>query len=131
MTLVIDASVVVAALVDTGATGQWAELAIAEDNLYAPHLMPFEVANVLRRLALAGAVSEDVSSLAYADFLRIPFDLIAHELLADRIWELRSNLTAYDASYVALAESLGAPLATLDLKLTQAPTVGCQFRVPD
>ena len=130
MTLVVDASVVVAALVDIGPNGQWAEAILDERDLYAPHLLPFEVSNVLRRLGIAQTISPDFATLAHGDFQLLHFDLIAHELLADRIWEHRQNLSAYDASYVAAAELLQAPLATLDIRLTKAPKTTCSFRTP-
>ncbi len=81
MTLVVDASVVVATLVDSGPTGRWAGSVVESCELTAPHLMPVEVANVLRRAAAAGEISADVGPLAHSDLL----------------WELRANLSAYDA----------------------------------
>ncbi|MGH8894511.1 MAG: type II toxin-antitoxin system VapC family toxin, partial [Actinomycetes bacterium] len=109
MTLVVDASVVVAALVDTGPAGTWAESQLVSAPLSAPHLMPVEVVNVLRRLARAGEVSGDVASLAHAELRSLQVSLFPYALVAQRVWELRENLTAYDAWYVALAESFGAP----------------------
>ena len=130
MTLVIDASLVVAALVDGGRTGRWAESALESGPLAAPHLMPVEVANILRRAALAGDITEDVAALAHADLLALRVDLFPYDAIAPRAWELRANLTAYDACYVALAESLRAPLATLDEKLARAPGPRCNFQTP-
>jgi predicted nucleic acid-binding protein len=86
MTLVVDASVVVAALVDDGETGRWAESALAHPGLAAPHLMPFEAANVLRRAALRGDISDDVARLAHADLLDLTVDLTDYEALAPRAW---------------------------------------------
>jgi predicted nucleic acid-binding protein len=94
--VVVDAAVVVAALVDNGPTGQWCELQLMAEELAAPHLMPVETANILRRSA--------------------------------RVWQLRNNMTAYDAWYIAIAESLNAPLATLDMRLSWAS--GCTFLTP-
>lgn len=130
MTLVVDASVVVAALVDTGATGRWAEEVLLSDHLAAPHLLPVEVANILRRLALHGEISQDAVSLAHSDLIDLRVALFPYTLDAWRVWELRHNLTTYDAWYVALAESLEAELATLDARLAKAPGTRCHFRLP-
>lgn len=127
MTLVIDSGLVVAALVDGGQAGTWADHLLATDDLAAPHLMPVEVANVLRRAALTGEISADTASLAHADLLRLPVELFAYEPFATRAWELRPTITAYDAWYVALAESLDATLATLDVRLTKASGPRCSF----
>jgi predicted nucleic acid-binding protein len=131
VTLVVDASVVVAALVDCGSTGRWAEELLAAESLVAPHLLPVEVANVLRRSALAGDISPDVAALAHADLTDLRIELLPYALVADRIWELREAVTAYDAWYVAVAEMLDASLATLDHRLASAPGPRCQFVLPD
>jgi predicted nucleic acid-binding protein len=130
MTLVIDSGVVVAALVDSGQAGTWADHLLATDDLAAPHLMPVEVANVLRRAAMAGEVSADTAALASADLLSLRVELFAYEPFATRVWELRENVTAYDGWYVALAESLGVKLATLDLRLAKATGPRCAFTTP-
>jgi predicted nucleic acid-binding protein len=127
VTVVLDANVVVAALIDSGRDGVWAEDLLTQDGLTAPHLMMVEVANILRRSVLAGEVSADAASLAHNDLLDLRVDLFGYEALAPRVWELRENITCYDAWYVALAESLAAPLATLDLELTRATGPRCQF----
>ena len=128
--LVVDASLVVAALVDDGPTGRWAEQQLASDDLAAPHLMPVEAANVVRRAELNGAVSTDIANLAHADLCDLAVDLYEYLPLSTRVWELRSNLTAYDATYVAVAEILDAPLATLDHRLARSPGIRCDIRVP-
>ena len=130
MTVVVDASVVVAALIDTGPVGLWAEALLVSGPLAAPHLMPVEAATILRRLALAGDVSADVASQAHADLLDLRLELFPYSSCAPRVWELRSNITAYDAWYVALAETLGATLATLDARLGRATGTRCEFAVP-
>ena len=130
MTAVVDASVVVAALIDDGPAGRWAEEVLASTPLAAPHVMPVEAANILRRAALAGDVSDDIASLAHADLLALAVELFPYDVLADRIWELRGAVTTYDGWYVALAESLKAPLATLDARLTRAPGPRCSFIGP-
>jgi len=130
MTLVVDASVVVAALVDSGKDGTWAEGMLGVGELVAPHLLPVEATNVLRRAALAGDISLDSASLAHAELHQLPIQLFAYEPFADRVWSLRDTMTAYDAWYVALAESLGAPMATLDGRLARAPSARCEFVLP-
>lgn len=130
MTLVVDSGLVVAALVDSGPVGTWADQLLATDDLVAPHLMPVEVANVLRRAALAGEVSPDTAALAHGDLLSLRVELFAYEPFATRVWELRENVTAYDGWYVALAESLNATLATLDLRLAKAAGPRCAFVTP-
>jgi predicted nucleic acid-binding protein len=130
VTVVVDASVVVAALVDNGAEGRWAEEVLASDDLAAPYLLPVETANILRRLALHGEISEDAAALAHADLLDLRVALFPYVLDGWRAWDLRHNITTYDAWYVALAESLDVELATLDARLAQAPGPRCRFRLP-
>ena len=131
MTLVVDATVVVAALVDSGPDGQWAESILVFDVLAAPHLMPVEAANIIRRAALVGDLSPDHATLVHSDLVRLRVDLFPYEPVAARAWELRDNLSIYDAGYVALAEALGAPLATLDRRLSRATGPRCPFLLPN
>ncbi len=130
MTVVVDASATVSLLIDAGPVGRWVEEVLAGERLAAPHLMPGEAANILRRRVLAGAVSSDVASVAHADLVALPFDLVPYEACADRVWELRQTVTAYDAWYVAVAEVLGATMVTLDLRLARAPGPRCRFSTP-
>ena len=127
MTVVVDASVVVAALVGAGPAGNWAEQVLASDTLAAPHLMPVEVASILRRSVLTRLLSAETAALAHADLLDLRVSLQPYEPLASRCWELHPNVTAYDAWYVALAEALAAPLATLDVKLSRATGPRCEY----
>jgi predicted nucleic acid-binding protein len=129
MSLVIDASTVVAALVDGGPDGRWAESLIRARRLAAPHLMPVEAANILRRAALAGDISPDTAAVAHADLIDLRVELFPYAPFADRVWELRDNVTCYDAWYVALAESLQAPLATLDGRLARATGPRCRWEL--
>ena len=128
--LVVDASVVVAALVDTRAAGRWAEERLLSGPLFAPHLLPVEVANILRKASRAGHISEDHAALAHRDLTRLQIELAPYEPFAERVWELRQTITAYDAWYVAVAEALAAPLATLDLRLTRSSGPQCSFQSP-
>jgi predicted nucleic acid-binding protein len=130
VTLVIDASMVVAALIDTGPAGVWAESLLVAQPLSAPHLMPVETANILRRATLAGEISADSAALAHADLADLPVELFPYAPFADRVWELRDNVTCYDAWYVALAEYLEAKVATIDVKLSRAAGPRCGFETP-
>lgn len=130
MTFVVDASLVVAALIDPGPAGTWAESVLVSGPLAAPHLMPVEAANILRRSALAGDISADVASLAHQDLVSLRVEYFSYPPFAPRAWELRSNLTTYDAWHVALAESLETRLATLDARLSRATGIRCEFALP-
>lgn len=129
-TTVCDASALVAVLVDSGSGGRWAAERIGRDALVAPHLLAFEVANVLRRHERAGLISADQAAQAHIDLIDLPIELWPYTLLAPRAWQLRSNLTLYDAAYVALAELAGATLVTLDEKLAGAPGIRCRVATP-
>jgi predicted nucleic acid-binding protein len=119
--VVCDASAVLAALLDSGSDGQWATARLAEADLFAPNLLPSECANVIRRAELGGAVSADQAAQPHADLLDLAIDLWPYDVLAPRAWELRANLSSYDAAYVALAEVLAIPLVTLDRRILRAP----------
>jgi len=118
-------------LVDGGSAGQWATSVLSGfTDLLSPHLAIFEAANVIRRHQLADLITADQAAQAHADLLDLPIDLWPYELLATRSWELRMNLTIYDASYVALAEMTGTTLATLDGRIARAPGVSCPVASP-
>jgi predicted nucleic acid-binding protein len=126
---VVDASAIVAALLDDGPDGRWVEDRLVEADLVAPHLMPFEVADIVRRTAARGAIDATAGAQAVRDLADLAVDLVAFDRVADRVWELRRNLTAYDASYVATAERLGTRLVTLDARLASASGIGCEVLV--
>lgn len=130
MSLVVDASVVVAVLIDDGEDGYWAAEALLTDDLAAPEFMLIETTNVLRRFVANGLIPDSLANSAQRDLFRLDVQLYPFSPLADRVWSLRSNLTSYDAVYVALAESLDAPLATLDRRLA-TQTANCEFLLPD
>lgn len=130
MTLVVDASVIVAALVDSGVDGDWALDILDGHALAAPHHMPIEAANILRRASLAGDITPDTAALAHGDLLALRVDLFPYAPLAERCWQLRENVTIYEAVYVALAEQLAVPLATLDQRLAAATGPRCTFTTP-
>jgi predicted nucleic acid-binding protein len=131
VTVVVDSSVIVAALVDGGSDGSWAREGLAGEVLTAPAHLHVEVSNVLRRTVLAGRLAREVAALAHRDLVQLPVTVFPFEPLADRIWELHPTVTAYDAGFVALAEELDAPLWTLDHRLAGASGPRCAFRVPD
>jgi predicted nucleic acid-binding protein len=131
VTVVVDASVVVAALVDDGSAGEWSAGALrGRRSVAAPQLLAFEVANVLRRLATAGRLVDEVASLAHQDLLRLDLVLWPYLPLAEEAWRARGSVSVYDASYVALARLLGAPLLTLDERLARTAAGLCDIRTP-
>ena len=91
-----------------------------EQTLHAPHLLDVEVAQVLRHYVASGEIDAQRGRLALANLADLPVQRYPHDLLLPRVWELRNNLTAYDAVYVALAEALDAPLLTRDRRLAAA-----------
>ena len=125
---VVDASVVVTALLDSNRHGPWALDALQALPIAAPELVLVEVTNVLRRLEVAGRISTETAAFAQQDLLDLPLDLYPYPPFADRVWSLRANLTAYDAWYVAVAETFDAELVTLDARLFRAPGPTCRFR---
>jgi predicted nucleic acid-binding protein len=128
--IVCDASALVALLLDNGSDGQWVTEAITGSDFAAPNLVEFESANIIRRHELAGLVSADQAAQAHADLLDLTIEQWPYELLAARAWELRHNLSSYDASYVALAELIGAVLVTLDERIGGAPGLRCTVMTP-
>lgn len=128
--IVCDASALVAVLVDSGPAGRWAAERIRGGLLAAPHLLGFEVANVLRRHERAGLISTDQAAQAHVDLVDLRIELWPYTLLASRAWQLRGNLTLYDAAYVAVAEHIGATLVTLDDRLAGAPGIRCAVATP-
>lgn len=123
--LVIDSSALVALLADAGPAGNWVAASTAGTTLAAPQLALFEAANIFRRQALSGLLDQSQATLAHADLIALPLELWPYPALAERSWQLRQNLTAYDASYVALAELLDTTLITLDSRLANAPGPRC------
>jgi predicted nucleic acid-binding protein len=120
MTVVVDASTVVAALVDDGPDGAWAREGLREEDLAAPAHLYVEVSNVLRRAVLAQRLGRDAAALAHRDLVHLPVTAFPFEPLGDRVWALHPTVTAYDAAYVALAEALECPLVTRDRRLARA-----------
>jgi len=116
--IVVDASAMLEVLLNTPAGARVADrLSAAGETLHAPHLLDLEVAQVLRRYAASGEIDPQRGAQALEDLADFPLLRYPHDVLLPRIWELRDNLTAYDAAYVALAEVLKAPLVTRDAAL--------------
>jgi predicted nucleic acid-binding protein len=130
LSTVVDASVLVAALVDTGPHGVWAEDVLARGSLHAPELARAEATNILRRLERAKLITTPEANGAQDDLMQLDIDSFSFEPFAERVWELRHNVTSYDAWYVALAEALKLPLATLDEALAKSNGVACEFLTP-
>lgn len=130
MTVVADASVLIATLVDSKREGQWAEAEFSGDDAASPELVLAEAGSALRRLERTGEISASEATTAYGHLLRFDIVLFPFAPFAVRIWALRNNLTCYDAWYVALAEALGCPLITLDGRLARAVGPACEIVVP-
>ena len=119
--IVVDASALVEVLLGMPGAGAVALRLFSPGlTLHAPHLLDVEVAQVVRRFAASGEIDAERGRAALADLADFPLRRYPHELLLPRIWELRNNLTAYDAVYVALAEALDAPLLTRDRRIAAA-----------
>jgi predicted nucleic acid-binding protein len=126
--IVVDASALLEVLLNTPAGGRIADrLFTAGETLHAPHLLDLEVAQVLRRYTRSGEMSPQRGLQALEDLVDLPLVRYPHGLFLPRIWELRDNVTAYDAVYIALAEALAAPLVTRDAAL--ASTAAHRARV--
>jgi len=126
--IVVDASAAVLALLNAGPARQ----ILGAQPLHVPHLIDSEVANSLRKGVASGDIRADHGWLALDSWRRLGMRRYPVPGLLQRIWELRDNLSAYDASYVALAEMLGCPLLTADRRLARAPGVRCAVTVvPD
>jgi predicted nucleic acid-binding protein len=119
--IVVDASALLEALLRTrAAEAVETRLFGFRQTLHAPHLIDVEVAQVVRRYAAAGEIDQERGRAALADLADFPLHRYSHDFLLPRVWELRNNLTAYDAVYVALAEALDAPLLTRDRRIAAA-----------
>ena len=120
--IVVDASVLLEVLLNCRSVERVADrLRDPDEVLHAPHLIDLEVAQTLRRYQMAGEISPQRAQDAIAAFTEMPLERHPHWPLLNRIWELRHNLTAYDAAYVALAEALSSPLLTCDQAIAVAP----------
>lgn len=123
--IVIDASAAVLGLLNDGD----ARATLAEDAVVCPHLADSEVAHALRSQVLRGAVEVSAAEQALDVWARLGLRRVGVSGLLVRIWQLRDSLTAYDASYVAVAEGLEVPLVTADARLARAPGPRCPITV--
>lgn len=129
--LVLDASAALAAFLGTGVNSASIRVRIEApgESLHAPHLLDVEMLHALRGLVLRGDVSWARSEEVREDFASLRWSRYSHVAFLDRIWELKDNLTAYDAAYVALAETLSAPLITTDARLARASGIRAEVEV--
>ena len=120
--IVVDASALIEVLLRTPAAAAVERRVFeAGQTLHAPHLLDVEVAQVMRRYAAQGEIDARRGVQALSDLAAFTLRRYPHDLLLPRVWSLRHNLTAYDATYIALAEALDAPLLTRDERLAAAP----------
>ena len=128
--MVLDASAAVELLLNTASGGRLrARLADEADIVHVPHLVDLEIAQVLRRYAMSGGIDEGTAAAALRRWRDFDVERYPHEPLLDRVWQLRANVSAYDAVYVALAEALSDVLVTGDLRLARAPGLAVGIEV--
>jgi len=125
--IAIDANAVVALLADDGELGASSRRFYAEHDLAAPDLLPYEVSSVFRKLCQQQLVPERTAARALDDLGLVRLTAIPYGDIAERMWELRANLSAYDAACVAVAELLDVPLLTFDGRVRGAPGTRCEF----
>jgi predicted nucleic acid-binding protein len=119
--IVVDTSAVMAALITRAAADRLRLRLSTDGDLHAPHLIDVEMLHALRQLVARRALSAHRAEDAREDFSQLRLTRYPHQPLADRLWQLRQNLTAYDAAFVALSEELEVPLVTCDARLARAP----------
>lgn len=123
--IVVDASAAVSGLLNNGQ----ARRTLGEEQVHVPHLIDSEVASALRRRVLADQISDHLGWSALDTWRRLAATRYPVHALLERVWQLRANLSAYDAGYVALAEALGCSLLTADARLSRAPGIRCAVTV--
>lgn len=127
--IVTDASVIVTALADDGIDGTAARERLSGEVLLAPHLIDVEVLSAWRRIVAAGQMTESRAAQAIADLNDLRITRAPHGPLLKRCWQLRHNLSTYDACYVALAEISEVTLLTADSRIASAPGPTCDVEV--
>lgn len=127
--LVVDASVLAPALADDGPDGDAARARLRGETLASPELIDLQVASALRRGVRIGLLDTRRAEFALSDLAELPLRRVAHGRLVMRCWQLRENLTVYDAAYIALAEALGAVLVTGDRGMAGAPGSTCTIEL--
>src|SRR5262249_50296056 len=127
---VCDASAIAAFLLAAGSDAEWVTAQISATSIAAPELMMFEASNVLRRHAAAKLITASDATTAHAELLLLDVELWSYGALAERAWQPRGTLTISDASYVALAELVEAPLVTLDRRIKRVRGLRCAVLAP-
>ena len=127
MSVVVDASVLVRAIVQSGQPGDRARSALTDEDLHAPEVIDLEVASALRRLVSTRAITGTAAGEALGLLATGPVQRYPHAPMLDRIWELRENVAPSDAAYIALAEALDAPVVTSDGHLARATSTRCRL----
>lgn len=127
--IVADAGVLLSSVTDLGGDGETARDRIHTDQVAVPHLVDIEFISALRGILLGERLTPSEAERALRGFERLPLRRLDHTPLLWRCWELRANLTSYDAMYVALAEALAVPLVTQDARLGRAPGLRCAVEV--
>jgi predicted nucleic acid-binding protein len=125
--IAIDANAVVAMLVDDADLGRLSRRVYTDHDLAAPDLLPYEVTSVLRKLWRTKVLSARAAERGLAKLGLLRLSAVPHSDISRRIWELRDNLSAYDAAYVAVAEFFDVPLLTFDKRVRNAPGASCRF----
>ena len=127
--LVVDTSAVLEAIAARDPAPGLVERLADDGDLHGPHLIDTELLHALRRMSIKRHITDERAEDALSDFAGLALVRYPHEPLNDRVWELRHNLTAYDATFVALAEALSAPLITCDVRLATAPGHDAQIEL--
>jgi predicted nucleic acid-binding protein len=127
--IVLDASVATTAVADDGDGGEHARELLRGDRVVAPEVVDVEVVSAVRGALRAGRMTPRRALQAIEALALLPIQRVPHIPLLHRIWELRDNVSAYDAAYVALAETIRAPLVTADKRLARAAGLRCEVRV--
>ncbi|HEX6460132.1 MAG TPA: type II toxin-antitoxin system VapC family toxin [Thermoleophilaceae bacterium] len=125
--IVVDASIIVSALSDDGSDGERIRTRLMGETLVAPELLDVEVLSVWRRHVRGGMLPAKRAEQALGDLAVLPLRRVPHQPLLHRVWELRDDLTAYDATYVALAEALETSLLTADEALSRSAGPQCEI----
>lgn len=125
--IVVDTSAVLAALAERTPDAELVQRLAEDGDLHAPHLIDVEILQALRGLVRGGKLSADRADDVRTDIADLAITRYGHEPLADRVWALRDNLTAYDAVFVALSEALEVPLITCDARVATAPGIAVEL----